>query len=77
MHLVLIAWLYVIGMMAFTASTLWRGVLLFVIAGVAPVAAFIAFFGRRAMGRRRAARVARGEASGLEERVHRGDDGDA
>ncbi len=36
MHIVLIGWLYVIGMVALTAETVARGVVVFALLGLAP-----------------------------------------
>ncbi|MEP6656393.1 MAG: hypothetical protein ABJC33_04115 [Betaproteobacteria bacterium] len=84
MHLVFLGWLYVIGMMAITAPTLLRGLLLLVV-GVLPVVAITVFFGRRA--RAQQARGAESEAKttqsptrltpSFEQAVNRRDDGDA
>ena len=73
MHLVLIAWVYVIGMMALTSGSIVGGLLLFVLAGLLPGLAIVAFLGRRLRERRAQAPV----ASTLEERVHDRDDRDA
>ena len=77
MHLVLIGWLYVIGMMAITAPTLLRGLLLFVIGGALPVLAIVAFLGRRARTRRAGRAASNAKASSFEQAVNRRDDGDA
>ena len=73
MHLVLIAWLYLIGMMAATADSLARGLLLFVIAGVLPVLGLARWRGRQRDG----ADGGTTRSSGLEHDVHDGNDGDA
>ncbi len=70
MHILVIAWLYVIAMVAMTASSLLSGAVLFVIAGLGPVLLIFGWAVRRS----RAARRAR---SGLEQHVDEGDDGDA
>jgi len=73
MHLVIMAWLFVIGTMALTWSSVPGGIAFFAAAGVAPVA-FYAWVKLRHL---RAGRGARTRASLLQERVHHGDDGDA
>lgn len=70
MHLVIMAWLFVIGTMALTWSSVLGGLAFFAAAGVAPVA-FYAWVKLRHL------RAARTRASVLQERVHHGDDGDA
>lgn len=77
MHLVLIGWLYVIGMMAITAPTLLRGLLLFIIGGALPVLAIIALLGRRARARRAERAASNAKASPFEQAVNRRDDGNA
>ena len=67
MHLVILAWLLVTGTMALTMSSALAGVAFFAGAGLAPVALYAWLMVRRL----------RGERSRLEQRVHRGDDGDA
>lgn len=70
MHLVVIAWLYVIGTMALATSSWLAGIALFVFVGLGPVLLWLFAAGRRR-------RMRRGQASGLEQRVHHGDDGNA
>jgi biotin transporter BioY len=70
MHLVLIAWLYLAGAMALSASSATVGVCVFVIGGVLPVLAVVALLARRVRRRREARSV-------LEQHVHSGDDRDA
>ncbi len=84
MHIVLIAWLYVIGTMALTSSSWAGGVVLFAGAGLAPALLWLWFAARRARARRDAVdrAAADGEAEGgapsvREQRVGAGDDGDA
>jgi len=69
-HIVVIAWLYVIGTMALTSSTLVGGLAFFAGAGVAPVLLWLMWAARRARARRRPPR------SGLEQHVRGGDDSD-
>jgi hypothetical protein len=71
-HLVVIAWLYVIGMMAVTASSVLGGLVLFVSAGIVPVLALVAWLGRR----HRRERAAATKASLLQQVVHHRDDAD-
>ncbi|MEP7208548.1 MAG: hypothetical protein ABI920_16540 [Casimicrobiaceae bacterium] len=66
MHIVLIAWVYVIGMVAMTNESIPGGLLVFVIAGLAPVLLFVALKIRRL----RAARGAAEPPSTLEQPVH-------
>ena len=73
MHLVLMAWLYLIGMMAATAASVARGLLLFVIAGIVPVLGLAWWRGRQ----RGRADGGTTRSSGLEHDVHDGNDGDA
>lgn len=73
MHLVVIAWLYVIGMMAVTSSSALGGLVLFVSAGLLPVLALVAWLGRR----HRHERAAATKASRLEQMVNDRDDPDA
>ena len=67
MHLVVMAWLFVIGTMALTMSSALAGIAFFAGAGLAPVA-LVAWLGLRRAGARR---------SVLQQRVDRGDDADA
>jgi hypothetical protein len=71
MHLVLIAWVYVVGTMALTADSVVAGFVLFAALGMGPVLVVLALAGRRARARRAAAR------SVLERGVRDRDDGDA
>lgn len=71
MHLVIMAWLFVIGTMALTWPSVLGGLAFFVAIGVAPVA----FYAWVKLRRLRAGRPA--ERSVLEQRVHGGDDADA
>jgi hypothetical protein len=73
MHLVIMAWLFVIGTMALTGPTVAGGIAFFAVAGVAPVALY-AWARTRHL---RARRAARARASALEERVDQRDDADA
>jgi hypothetical protein len=69
MHIVIIAWLYVIVTMSLTLS--WpSGIALFLLAGVAPVVLYIALALRRL-------RARRARASVLEHEVDTGDHRDA
>ena len=52
MHLVIIAWLFVIFTMALTLRSVLAGIALFVAAGIAPVALYLAIVIRRARSRR-------------------------
>ena len=70
MHLVLIAWIYLAGMLALTASSAIVGASVFVIAGVLPVLAVLIPLARRARRRRQT-------RSALEQHVHPRDDGNA
>jgi len=70
MHLVLIAWIYLAGMLALTASSAIVGASVFVIAGVLPVLAVLIPLARRARRRRQM-------RSALQQHVHPGDDGNA
>jgi hypothetical protein len=70
MHILVIAWLYVIGTMALTASSALAGIALFAVAGLLPVLACLAWLVRSQSRARR-------RASGLEQHVHAGDDPDA
>ena len=67
MHLVIMAWLFVIGTMALTMSSVVAGLAFFAGVGVAPVALYAWLRLRRAGASR----------SVLQERVDRRDDGDA
>jgi len=70
-HIVVIAWLYVIGTMALTSATLAGGMAFFVGAGLAPVLLWLAWAARRARAR------GRPPGSGLEQKMRGGDDADA
>ncbi len=72
MHLVLIAWLYLIGMIALTASSAVAGLMLFVLGGLGPVLLAVAWLGARV--RRRRAQASAGSA--LEHDVNDRDDRD-
>ena len=67
MHIVIAAWLFVIGTMSLTFGSALAGIAFFAAAGAAPVA----FYAWIKLRRLRAAR------SGLEQRMHQRDDGDA
>ena len=67
MHLVIMAWLFVIGTMALTMSSVVAGLAFFAGAGLAPVALYAWLKLRRAGTSR----------SVLQQRVDRRDDGDA
>jgi hypothetical protein len=67
MHIVIAAWLFVIGTMSLTMGSALAGIAFFAAAGVAPVA-FYAWIKLRRL---------RGVRSGLEERVDQRDDRDA
>jgi len=67
MHLVIMAWLFVIGTMALTMSGVLAGLAFFAVAGLAPVA----LYAWLKLGRTGASR------SVLQQRVDRRDDGDA
>lgn len=69
MHIVILAWLYVLLMMAMTLRSVVAGALLFLVAGLLPVA----LYGWMMLRRRQARRA----ASVLEREVCAGDDGDA
>lgn len=69
MHLVIIAWLFVIFTMALTMRSPLAGIALFATLGLAPVLLYVAIVTRRSRARR--------EASMLERGVHRVDDRDA
>ncbi len=71
MHIVAIAWLYVIGAMALTSATVVGGAAFFAAAGLAPVLLWLLLAGRRARTRRRTV------GSGFEQEVRRGNDADA
>ena len=73
MHLVIMAWLFVIGTMALTSSTVSGGIAFFAVAGVAPVALYVWARLRHL----RASGATRTRASALEERVDQSDDADA
>jgi hypothetical protein len=70
-HIVVIAWLYVIGAMALTSATVIGGVAFFAAVGLAPVLLWFAWAARRARARRPSA------GSGFEQGVRGGDDADA
>jgi len=70
-HIVILAWVYVIGMMALTSATWTGGLALFAGAGLSPVLLWVWLAARRARARQRRPR------SGLEQHVRGGNDGDA
>lgn len=72
MHIVALAWLYVILMMALTMRSVLAGVVLFVVAGFAPVLAYATVAARRLRSRRKG-----NTESMLEKPMNRSDDGDA
>lgn len=69
MHLVVIAWLYIVGVMALAASSVGAGVLLFVLGGLLPVLGLLGWLARQ-----RKARANR--TSAFQPKVHRRDDRD-
>ncbi|MEO5699183.1 MAG: hypothetical protein ABIS17_12340 [Casimicrobiaceae bacterium] len=69
MHIIVIAWVYVIGMVAMTYESMLGGLLVFVTAGLAPVLLLAALKIRRL----RAARDGADPPSTLEQPVHDGD----
>ncbi len=73
MHIVIMAWLFVIGTMALTSTSVVGGVAFFAFAGVAPVAFYAWIKLRRLEATRRAAPT----ASVRQQRVDGGDDADA
>ena len=77
MHIVVMAWLFVIGTMALTWTSVLGGVAFFAAVGVAPVALYLWIAVRRfrALGRPRGAPLARQSAS--QDRVRGGDHADA
>lgn len=77
MHIVIAAWLFVIGTMALTSSSALGGVAFFVAAGLAPVAFYAWVKLRRLRAARGAAETTRSAPSVGEQRVDRGDDADA
>jgi hypothetical protein len=70
MHIVIVAWVYVIGMMALTSDSVAGGLAFFAVAGLAPVLVVLWIAARRARSRRRPQSV-------LEHDVRAGDDRDA
>ncbi len=72
MHIVLLAWVYVIGTMALTADTVRGGLAFFLFAGIGPVLVVLWLAARRAR-----ARLRRAPRSVLEHEVRGTDDGDA
>ena len=70
MHIIALAWLYFIGMMAVTTSSAIGGLLLFVSAGVLPVLLI-------AVWRVRRLRAGKAPTSGLEQEVRDRNDRDA
>ncbi len=72
MHIVLLAWIYVIGTMALTADTVRGGLAFFLFAGIGPVLVLLWLAQRRAR-----ARLRRAPSSMLEHEVRGADDGDA
>jgi hypothetical protein len=72
-YIVLITWIYVIGMMALTSETAAGGVAFFAAAGLVPALGVLWIAARNA--RSRAGR--KGPRSVLEGEVRAGDDGDA
>ena len=77
MHIVIMAWLFVIGTMALTSTSVVGGVAFFAVAGVAPVAFYAWIKLRRLDARRRAAASATEPPSVRQQRVDGGDDADA
>jgi hypothetical protein len=70
-HIVILAWLYVIGMMALTSATSTGGLALFAGVGICPVLLWSWLAARRARAQQRRPR------SGLEQDVRGGNDGDS
>ena len=77
MHIVIMAWLFVIGTMALTSTSVVGGVAFFAFAGVAPLAFYAWIKLRQLDARRRASASAAGPASVRQQRVDGGDDADA
>lgn len=75
MHIVAIAWMYVILMMAITEKNFTAGVLTVVFYGVAPTALFLWLGGTRRR-RRAAKRQASASDKRSDEQMHRPDGGD-
>ena len=73
MHIVIMAWLFVIGTMALTWTSVGGGIAFFAVAGVAPVALYAWLKLRRLRNRRDPP----ASPSVLEDRVHGGDHADA
>ncbi len=71
MHLVLIAWLYVIGVIALNAAHAVLGLLLFVSVGLGPVLGWLVMRARQLRSRREQG------VSGLQKHVHQRDDADS
>ena len=76
MHLIIMAWLFVIGTMALTSQSALGGIAFFAVAGVAPVA-FYAWIKLRRLGATRRAAGNPAAPSVRQQRVDRGDDADA
>jgi hypothetical protein len=73
MYIVIIAWTYIIGVMALTSDSVAGGLALFAFAGLAPALAWLWVAARRAR-----ARIARNRPeSVLEQQVRSGDHPDA
>lgn len=53
MYIVLIGWLYVIGMVALTAETVGRGIVVFTVLGLAPALGVVWIAARRLRARQR------------------------
>lgn len=77
MHIVVMAWLFVIGTMALTSRSAIGGVAFFAAAGVAPVALYAWIKLRRLRAARGAAGHATASTSVPEQRVDGHDDADA
>lgn len=77
MHIVIMAWLFVIGTMALTSTSVVGGVAFFAVAGVAPVAFYAWIKLGRLNARRRAAASATEPPSVRQQRVDGGDDADS
>ena len=76
MHIVIMAWLFVIGTMALTSTSVVGGVAFFAFAGVAPLAFYAWITLRRLNARGRTAASAAESPSVRQQRVDGGDDAD-
>lgn len=73
MPIVLIGWLYVIGMMSLTASSVVNGAMFFIGVGLVPTLSIVWLFGRSRRMRGRGSAIPT-RSSALEQDVHAGDD---